>query len=144
MELSKVSNLNMLRDLTFEDNDEGKRGCGDGAVINMNDNDYGSMTVVTTMMVEHSLVHVTSDKLQTLYQDLHEFLVPMMTQLLQAVQCLQKMAHLPRGIGGWIARGLFYEDVLILGKFSIQVGALDIDLMKLEIQLGSHCKYSLN
>ena len=62
VEFTKVSDLHIFRDLMLEGYDEQECGCGDGAVINMNNNNYGSMTVVTTMMVEHSLVHVTLNK----------------------------------------------------------------------------------
>ena len=79
VKLSKVSYLNMLRDLMLEGDYEREDGCGNGAVVNMHNNNYGSMTIVTTVMIEHCLVHVASDKCQTLYQDLHELLVPTTT-----------------------------------------------------------------
>ena len=47
MELSKVSYLHILCDLMLEGDDEWKRGCGDGAVVNMHNNNYGSVTIVT-------------------------------------------------------------------------------------------------
>ena len=99
----------------------------------MSNDNYGSVTIVTTVTVEHSLVHIASYKCQTLHKDLHEFLVPMTTRLLQALQHFQQMADLSGGVGCGVAGGLPHVDVLVLGKFTIQVSALDVDLMKFEI-----------
>jgi len=134
----------MLGDFVLECNNEGKHGGSNGAVVNMHNDDYGGMTFVTTMMVEHSLAHVTLLKPQLLHQYLHELLVPTMTQLLQAVQHLQQVADLSGGIWCRIARGLLHEDPFILGEFSIEISAFDIDLMQLEIQFGGHHKDSPN
>ena len=93
MELSKVSYLHLLGDLMLEGDNEQKCGCGDGAVVNMHNNNYGSVTIMTTVTKEHCLVHITSNKCQMLPY-LHKLLVPSTTQLLQAIQGFQKVADL--------------------------------------------------
>ena len=57
----------------------------------------------------------------------------MMTPLLQGIQGFQQMADLSGGVGCRVARGLPHVDVLVFGKFTIQVGTLDVDLIKFEI-----------
>jgi hypothetical protein len=85
VELPEVGYFDMLSDLPLEGNNEGKRRSGDGAVVNVNNDDYGSVTIVTTVTIEHCLVHVASNKRQSLHKDFHELLVPTTTRLLQAV-----------------------------------------------------------
>ena len=94
---------------------------------------YGSVILVTTMMVEHSLVHVASNKHQSLHQNLCKLLVPMATRLLQAIQGSQQVGDLSEGIGCGVARGLPHVNILILGKFTIQVSTFYVNLMKFEI-----------
>ena len=62
VEFSKVSDLHIFGDLTLEGDNEQEHGCGDCAVVDVNDDNDGSMTIVTTVTVEHCLVHITSHK----------------------------------------------------------------------------------
>jgi len=79
VELAEISYLNMLGDFAFKRNDEGKGGGSNGAIIDMNNNDYASMTIVTVVMIEHSLVDIASHKHQMLHKNFHELLIPMTT-----------------------------------------------------------------
>ena len=103
MQFTKVCDLDVVPDLHLEFNDKGKGGCGDGAVINMyNNNDEGLLAPFD----EDSLVNFTQLESEILDEDLDQFLVPLMAALFESVESFAQMANVAWkdriGIAGWL------------------------------------------
>jgi hypothetical protein len=60
-------------------------------------------------------------------------LIPVPSRLLQAIQGFSKMANFARGVGSMVARRLLHEDLLSFSEFSIEVCALDVNLMEFHV-----------
>src|ERR1700742_3540991 len=67
-----------------------------------------------------------------------------MTGLLESTQSLVEMTDLACRVWSRVFWKLMHVDNLLTSKFSVQVGAFDIDLMNLKVFSSSQCKYRLN
>jgi hypothetical protein len=137
VEFPKVSDFNMLGDFSFEVGDQGNYGGGNGTVINVNKHNDETFTIMTK---KDGLVNIAPRESQVLEHDLDELMVPMACRLLQAIEGFEEVPNLARGVGSMKTGGLFHVDVFMRGEFTIYVGFFDVNLMELEIQVGSHRK----
>ena len=129
MELAQISDLDMLPDVTLKLINFIQGLGSDGTIVNM-DNDNNELTRRPASEV-NSLVDRTLGKTQLVNKDLHQSLVPVASTLLQTVQGLSKVTDLVGIVSQFKTRWLPHVNDFIIGECSIEICALDVDLIKL-------------
>ena len=129
MEFTKVGYLHMLLYVALELINLIQGHGSNSAIVNVN-NDNNELTRLATPEVD-GLINGTLGESQLVNEDLHQSLIPATPALLQTIQRLSKMADFVGVIDGFEARGLPHVYDFVIGERSIEICALDVDLMKL-------------
>ena len=101
----------MLPNLRLEFDNEGERGCSDGAIVNMyNDNDDGFVASFD----ENSLVDFAQFECEIFDEDFDQLLIPSAAALLESVECFVQTTDVAQVIWISVARWLAHVNSFIV------------------------------
>jgi len=136
VQLSKVSDLEVLAEAGLEFIDEVDGICDDCAIIHVYYHN-GELALGNNHLEVDSLVYTTLREPEGL-EHAGKLLVPTATRLLEPIKCLDKAQNTRTGIRGFVAQGILHVEDFVVLEFAIQVCTLDINLVHLEAEAVGH------
>ena len=124
MQLTKVSDLNMLVEASLEVINEADGGGDNCTVVHMYHDD-SELTLVLDHLEINSLINGTL--LETEGDEYAgEFLIPLAARLLEAIKCFDKVQNTCASVRGLVTGGMMHIQHLILIELSVKVCTLDV------------------